>query len=444
MAILLRRIPPLRRTTSIIKCISNLSTVAHAAVDGKQPTNPNFQTHPPLPSSSPNATPNPNNNPNTTTIPPGFHASTANLPIFTLPTHITPSSPTHLTLGQALIHAWRRDGIIQIAMDATQRQLWADAHAASRAFFRRPHAQKAACVDDRSYAGYIASGEEVTDGVADYSEVFTVTKDLGVGDARVRAGWPCHGPCPWPEDGEGEEGEGGMREVMGAFKRRMGEEGERLLGLAELGLGVGEGALRRYTRDGWHHMRVLRFPARTATNGKGKKGRGIGSHTDYGLLVIAAQDEVGGLFIRRPSQDEKFANWEKSAAGLNEDDDSWVYVPPVEGVHTVILGDMMQYLTHDYLKATPHKVGLNTRERFSVAYFHEPSFQAVVKPLEEGCGGLGKPAVNDTKGIHYGTHFTNMFLRSYPDRITTRRLLAEGRCDLLKRPELRTIGAAPA
>jgi isopenicillin N synthase-like dioxygenase len=39
---------------------------------------------------------------------------------------------------------------------------------------------------------------------------------------------------------------------------------------------------------------LLRFPARTATNGKGKKGRGIGSHTDYGLIVIATQDDVGG------------------------------------------------------------------------------------------------------------------------------------------------------
>jgi hypothetical protein len=46
-----------------------------------------------------------------------------------------------------------------------------------------------------------------------------------------------------------------------------------------------------------------------------------------------------GLFIRRPNQNEKFANWEKSAAGLNENDDRWVYVPPIEGVHTVILGE---------------------------------------------------------------------------------------------------------
>jgi hypothetical protein len=39
---------------------------------------------------------------------------------------------------------------------------------------------------------------------------------------------------------------------------------------------------------------MFRFPQTTKTNGKGKDGRGIGSHTDYGLLVIAAQDDVGG------------------------------------------------------------------------------------------------------------------------------------------------------
>jgi isopenicillin N synthase-like dioxygenase len=184
-------------------------------------------------------------------MPPGFNASTANLPVFTLPSsRVTSSSRSDAALGKALIDAWRRDGIIQIAMDGRQRQLWADAHAASRAFFRRPHREKAACVDDKSYSGYIASGEEITAGVADYSEVFTITKDLGLEDPRVMNGWPCHGPCPWPE--------GGMKQVMAAFKERMGEEGEKLLSLAELGLGVREGALTGYTRDGWHHIRVLR------------------------------------------------------------------------------------------------------------------------------------------------------------------------------------------
>ena len=101
-------------------------------------------------------------------------------------------------------------------------------------------------------------------------------------------------------------------------------------------------------------------------------------------------------------------------------------------------GDMMQYLTNNYLTATPHKVGLNTRERFVFAYFHEPSFQAMLRPLDKFRQG-GEPS-DDC--IHYGTHFTNMFMRNYPDRITTKRLLAEGRYDKLSEGPLRTMKQA--
>ncbi|KAK4200335.1 putative 2-oxoglutarate-dependent ethylene/succinate [Triangularia verruculosa] len=374
------------------------------------------------------------------TMPPGFKAEYGSLPTFTIPETVT-STPSHVLLGQQIITAFRRDGIIQIAQSPLQRKLWQAAQAASRRFFAKSPEEKAVCVDSQSYAGYIASGEEVTDGIADYSEIFTITKDFDMGNARVRAKWPCHGPVPWP-DVE-------MREPMMRYKEELGREGARLVRLFEMGLGLEEGELGKWIGDdgkgpgGWHHARVLRFPPRNATNGKGKEGRGIGSHTDYGLLVISAQDDVGGLFIRRPSQEEKFANWEKSAAGLKEDDDGWVFIPPVEGTHTVILGDMMQYLTRNHLVATPHKVGLNTRERFAFAYFHEPSFQAVLKPLNGGVIPQAPPAQEKDEGVHYGTHFTNMFIRNYPDRITTKRLVAEGRYGLLERPELRTIGAAP-
>lgn len=217
-----------------------------------------------------------------------------------------------------------------------------------------------------------------------------------------------------------------------------------------------------------------RFPHRDQTNGKGKRGRGIGSHTDYGLLVIAAQDEVGGkrcissayssfplltvsgLFVRPPHRDEYHANWESSAAGHKEDESGWVYVPPVSGVSTVFpgmridaqsnslmlyilifsfwgLGDMMQYMTDNFLQSTPHKVGLNTRERFAFAYFHEPNFRSIVRPLPGFNAGQ-----SPTEGIHYGTHFTNMCLRNYPDRTTTKNMLATGNYkELLNSAELR-------
>lgn len=289
-------------------------------------------------------------------LPPGFTAQIGQLETFTLPEKVS-GSVSDKAIADAMIGAWRRDGILQIDMSKAQQRLCQAANAASRRFFSRPYAQKQACVDDMSYSGYIASGEEITDGVADYSEIFTVTKDLPHTDQRVAQGWPCHGPCPWPDQS--------MKNAMNSYMDDLAVSGEKLLQLIEMGLDVPTGSLTRYTDDGWHHMRVSlldRFPHKDRTNGKGKKGRGIGSHTDYGLLVIAAQDEVGGmqflleffpaltltrkcflgLFVRPPRQDEQFANWEKTSAGLRENDAGWMYVPPVAGTFTVFPGKQLK------------------------------------------------------------------------------------------------------
>lgn len=92
----------------------------------------------------------------------------------------------------------------------------------------------------------------------------------------------------------------------------------------------------------------------------------------------------------------------------------------------------MQYVTNHRLQSTPHKVGLNTHERFAFAYFHEPNFRSVLKPLPGYNAGQ-----TPVEGIHYGTHFTNMCLRNYPNRATTKKLLKEDRYALLHSEELR-------
>jgi isopenicillin N synthase-like dioxygenase len=306
-----------------------------------------------------------------------------------------------------MIQAWRADGIFQIATDPTQDRKTRDALEASRRFFGMPIQHKARFVSDQTYSGYIASGEEVTAGEADYSEIFTLCKDVETNDPRVREQWPCHGPTPWPDQE--------FRRSMKAFMGEMGAVGERLLRLAALGLGLGNiDALTSLTWDGWHHMRVLRFPGASE-----RTGRGIGAHTDYGLLVIAVQDDVGGLYIRPPVDGEKRnRNWleTESSAGMYENDEPWTFVTPAPSVLTVFPGDIMQFLTDGFLLSTPHKVRLADRERFALAYFHEPNFDACIRPLSDPAGD---------EYIHYGTHFTNMFLRCYPDRAATRRILEE-------------------
>jgi isopenicillin N synthase-like dioxygenase len=333
------------------------------------------------------------------------------LQTFCLPDSVDGTS-SDVQLAQELIRAWRADGIFQVATDRVQDQKTRAAIEASRRFFGMPVEFKSTCISDLTYSGYIASGEEQTAGEADYSEIFTVCPDVPLDDPRVQAQWPCHGPAPWPDDE--------YRQHMRVFMAELGSIGEKLLKLTALGLGSAIDALTKLTEGGWHHMRVLRFPARSE-----RVSRGIGAHTDYGLLVIAAQDEVGGLYIRPPVDGERRnRNWlpGESMAGKYEDEEPWTFVKPVPSVLTVFPGDMLQFITDGFLLSTPHKVKLNTRERFALAYFHEPNFQACVRPLSGAVAG---------NCIHYGRHFTEMFMRCYPERVTTRRILEEDRLSRL-------------
>ncbi|WP_117210048.1 isopenicillin N synthase family dioxygenase [Allorhizocola rhizosphaerae] len=293
---------------------------------------------------------------------------------FHLPTTVTGS---HVSLAQEMMAAWQADGIFQIATDPVQDRITQEAFAESRRFFHLPDEIKAACVSDLSYSGYAAPGEEITAGERDRSEIFTICKDVSLGDPRVEQRWPCHGPVPWPSLA--------YQQRMQEFMDNLGRMGEKLLRLTALGLGLGEiDALTRLTEDGWHYLRALRYPRLSEHT-----TRGLGTHTDYGLLVMVAQDGIGGLHVRN---------------------ETWAYVKPEPGVLAVFPGDMLQFLTDGRLRATPHRVKLNTRERFSMAYFHEPNFNTVVRPLH-GDGA-----------IHYGTHFTKMFMRSFPDHPTTRQI----------------------
>ncbi|KAG5931091.1 hypothetical protein E4U60_006501, partial [Claviceps pazoutovae] len=217
-------------------------------------------------------------------MPPGFVATVGKLETFVLPEKVV-GSLSDVMMAKAMINAWRKDGILQVAMSSKQERLYNLASKASKNFFRKTPSEKHACVNDSSYCGYVASGEEITEGIADYSEIFTVSKNLRSDDPRVLAKWPCHGPCPWPDKS--------MERCIMDYVSYLGTNGEKLLQMIELGLGVPPGSLTKYTQDGFHHMRVLRFPSRNGTNGKGKPGRGIGAHRDYGLLVMAAQDDVG-------------------------------------------------------------------------------------------------------------------------------------------------------
>jgi isopenicillin N synthase-like dioxygenase len=122
----------------------------------------------------------------------------------------------------------------------------------------------------------------------------------------------------------------------------------------------------------------------------------IGAHSDYGsLTILKAEDKPGGLEVRAA-------------------DGTWHPVPIVPGTLIVNLGDLMAQWTNDRWVSTLHRVvnpprdRITGTERLSIAFFHQPNYDALVECLPS-CrdGGVAKYAPV-TSGDHLMLKLTKM------------------------------------
>ena len=209
--------------------------------------------------------------------------------------------------------------------------------------------------------------------------------------------------------------------------------GRILCRLISISLGLNANYFDEYIYDPWTHMRVLHFPPKP-----NEQTIGIHAHTDYGFLVIASQDQVGGLYVRPPIHNEyrptNIYNNEGDTSNVDYVDKKWIYVePPMdrnENVLHVFPGDFMQYITNAEYKATPHKVMTSHKDRYALAAFFEPNFDSYHYPI------YGKLFDQDIEPVHYGTHFTKMFMRCYPNSETTQNIVNN---NLLERAQISKI-----
>ncbi|MEV8267757.1 2-oxoglutarate and iron-dependent oxygenase domain-containing protein [Microbacterium sp. NPDC076911] len=117
--------------------------------------------------------------------------------------------------------------------------------------------------------------------------------------------------------------------------------------------------------------------------------RGMGEHTDYGVVTLLWADQVKGLQVLGT-------------------DGNWHDVSPDDGALLVNLGDITARLTNDKWMSTLHRVkppvvdGTIQRRR-SVAYFHSFDWDAVVSPLPQ-CVDAGEEALYEPITVHDHLH----------------------------------------
>jgi isopenicillin N synthase-like dioxygenase len=190
-----------------------------------------------------------------------------------------------------------------------------------------------------------------------------------------------------------------MESVFHRYYDALADLAERVMSLMALGLGLDRDWFRPSIDRHTSALRVLHYPdlfGREVEPGQLRAG----AHSDYGTLTLLRQDDApGGLQVR----------------GL---DDAWHDVPAVPGAYVVNVGDALQRWTNDGWRSTLHRVvvppldaGRNC-ERYSVAFFHNANWDAVIDCIPTCCGPDDPPRYEP---VSAGRHLMDKFRSTQPE-----------------------------
>lgn len=227
-------------------------------------------------------------------------------------------------------------------------------------FFAIPQPERDAIylVNSPHYRGYLPIGVlgANTDRPRDLLESLNVGMELGPNDPDVRAGKPLHGGNQWPA------GLPELRDEVLRYYGLMDALMRRLLTGFALAAGL--------PRDGFDHwfekpltqMRLLHYPAQQVVQ---DNMIGARAHRDFGFFTILLQDGTGGLEVSNQSGE-------------------WVVAPPIEGMFVVNVAEMLKRVTNARFISALHRV-INRygRERYSVPFFANPSYDALLTVLPQ-------------------------------------------------------------
>jgi polar amino acid transport system ATP-binding protein len=259
----------------------------------------------------------------------------------------------------------------------------------SRRFFALDEATKMQwrmALGGRAWRGYFPLAGELTSGRPDWKEGLYLGTELSESHPLVRARTPVHGPNLFPDIE-------GFRDTVLAYIDAVTRLGHRLMEGIALSLGLPATYFaERYTADPLILFRIFNYPTQSVPEGMDVHW-GVGEHTDYGLLTMLRQDDVGGLQVRTPG--------------------GWIEAPPVAHSFVCNIGDMLDRMTGGLYKSTPHRVTRNSsgRNRLSFPLFFDPNFEARVQRIE----GLAGADAQDDSAARWDRANVHAFNGKYGD-----------------------------
>jgi isopenicillin N synthase-like dioxygenase len=301
--------------------------------------------------------------------------------------------------ARAIGAACREHGFFYVVGHGVRDEIQERLEGLSRRFFAEDLDEKMKIrmeLGGKAWRGYFPVRGELTSGKPDLKEGLYFGSELGEDDPRVRAGLPMHGRNLFPDIP-------GFGETVLEYMRAVTRVGHALMKGIALSLDLPPAYFTdRYTKDPLILFRIFHYPPSAPRT----EEWGVGEHTDYGVLTILRQDDVGGLQVKSR--------------------DRWIDAPPIPGSFICNIGDMLDRMTGGLYRSTPHRV-LNTsgRDRYSFPLFFDPNFDARIERIEVvGAGSVqddraqrwDKASVHDFEGT-YGDYVLGKVSKVFPQLV---------------------------
>ena len=260
-------------------------------------------------------------------------------------------------VGAAMREAAERIGFFYVRNHGIDAALIAEVESLARRFFARPLAEKLAVKPIDRHRGFLQVGQArmYDKAKVDLKESYIWGVDFAADDADYLAGNRMIGPNRWPATLPE------MRPLLNTYLEAAHGCARTLLRALAASLGAPEDSFVRCFDKPVSRASLIYYPPQDPQ--AGEEQFGVAPHTDYGVITLLHQDDVGGLQV---------------ATRKGE----WVSVHPIAGTLVINSGDLLGRWTNDRFKSNPHRVvNSSGRERLSIAVFADPDFDTLIEPV---------------------------------------------------------------
>jgi len=282
------------------------------------------------------------------------------IPILDLGDYLAGSDAAAERLAAQLRHTQENVGFYVVVNHGVPRDIIDHGYAELARFFALPDDEKLKIRINDNTVGYIpprstmyVSATVHKNTKKDLNETITLARERAPDDPAIQSGMRFVGPNQWP-DGMVE-----FRDAMIAYQNAISKLGFAMLPIYARALGLPPDYFEPFFKEPLWWTRNSHYAAIEAEDNQ----FGIAPHCDHSFITLLPISDVSGLQVMWP-------------------DGEWVSVDPVPSGIVINTGEFLARWTNGRFLATPHRVIMPTRDRYSMAMFFNPSPETMAVPLE--------------------------------------------------------------